>query len=62
MPRSILAIAFGLGLATAAQAGVPDRPAPPPATDNAVLRWNAALLEAVRAIRLAPPKRVPSAR
>ena len=55
MPRSILAIAFGLGLATAAQAGVPDRPAPPPATDNAVLRWNAALLEAVRAVRLAPP-------
>jgi PAP2 superfamily len=55
MPRSILAFAFGLGLATAAQAGVPDRPAPPPATDNAVLRWNAALLEAVRAVRLAPP-------
>jgi PAP2 superfamily len=55
MPRSILALAFGLGLATATHAGVPDRPAPPPATDNAVLRWNAALLEAVRAVRLAPP-------
>jgi hypothetical protein len=55
MPRSILALAFGLGLATATHAGVPERPAPPPATDNAVLRWNAALLEAVRAVRLAPP-------
>ena len=55
MPRSILALAFGMGLATAAQAGIPERPAPPPATDNAVLRWNAALLEAVRAVRLAPP-------
>jgi hypothetical protein len=55
MPRSFLAFAVGIGLATAAHAGVPDRPAPPTTHDNAVLRWNAVLLEAVRTARMPPP-------
>jgi hypothetical protein len=57
MTRSILAIAVSLGLVTApSNAGAESRPAPPPAADNAVLRWNAALLQAVRAVRFAPPQ------
>lgn len=56
MIRSLLAFTLGLGLASGASAGTPDRPAPPPAADNAVLRWNAALLQAVRAVRFAPPQ------
>ena len=55
MTRSILAIAVGVGIATGAHAGVPDHAAPAPAADNAVLRWNAALLQAVRTVRFAPP-------
>lgn len=56
IPRTILALTVALGLAANAQAGRPHRPAPPPATDNAVLRWNAALLQAVRTVRFAPPQ------
>lgn len=56
MIRSILALTLGLGLGSGASAGAHDRPAPPPAVDNAVLRWNAALLQAVRSVRFAPPQ------
>ena len=52
MSRSIVAFAI-VGFATAAQAGVPDR-RPAPAPDNAVLRWNGALLQAVRTVRSSP--------
>lgn len=52
MSRSIIAFAI-VGVATAAHAGVPDR-RPAPASDNVVLRWNGALLEAVRTVRSSP--------
>lgn len=52
MSRSIIAFAI-VGFATAAHAGGPGhRPAPAP--DNAVLRWNGALLQAVRTVRASP--------
>jgi hypothetical protein len=56
MIRSLVALTLGIGLASGASAAPPERPAPPPAADNAVLRWNAALLQAVRLVRFAPPQ------